>query len=69
MTEDEFVALLAIEGKKLTVSGMGGDPQCYLATVRYIVPSEKDRDPRYAIGNTRENTVQQMIRNYYADNR
>lgn len=65
MTEKEFRALLAIEGKKLHVSKTGtADDDVYLASVI----DAKNIIYDYAYSASKEDALDKLIRNYYADN-
>lgn len=66
MTEDEFRALLAIEGKKLKVEKLNQASLYYVAVIESEV---ENNDPRFAVGKTHKDAVRNIIRHYYADNR
>lgn len=63
MTEDEFCALLAIEGRELHVDMLSGSPVYYVAVVRH--PS---KEPYFAIAESPEEAVRKLIAQYYANN-
>ncbi len=66
MTEDEFRALLAIENKTLRITKMSPASLYYVAVIESEV---ENNDPRFAVGNTHDHALKNMIRHYYADNR
>ena len=65
MTEKEFRALLAVEGKTLKVEKLVAGSLYYIA----VVLSIEDIDyARYSIGTTPKSAVKKLIKEYYADN-
>lgn len=65
MTEEEFIALLKLEGKTLSVGKADEQGLMYMASV--IV--SKNIIHNYAYDTTREGTVQKLIKQHYANNR
>ena len=75
MTEEEFVALLKIEGKKLIVDremSRGNSKNLYKAVPYYCVaiinPNEKGLGFFGKMYRSRNYAIQKAIRDYYADN-
>ena len=64
MTEDEFRALLAIEGKELGSMGRASDG------VYFVVVSKIDslNFQDWAYGKTQDEAIQKLIAQHYADN-
>ena len=62
MSEDEFRALLAVEGKSLFLDDVEGGS--YMASV--IVGKSIIYD--YAYGTSKEDAIDKLIRRHYADN-
>ena len=70
VTEDEFKALLLIEGKSMRIDPMpeikqGDTTPYYIAVVTNKIDGS---DVRYAVGRSYQQALKTMIKNYYADN-
>ena len=64
MKEDEFRALLALEGKRLKVEQLNDASLYYIAL---ITKDEVSDYSRYAIGKTPKHALHNLINQYYAD--
>lgn len=66
MSEDEFKALLKLEGKTLRIDPLATtEPVYYIATV---IDKTGKGNVRYAVGKTYRQTLKNIIKAYYADN-
>ena len=65
VTEDEFKALLAVEGRRMMVTRVSEESPYYIAV---IANNHTFQGVLYVAGKTYSATVKEIIKKYYADN-
>ena len=66
MTEDEFRALLAIEGKSLLVTYSEAESRCPFLAI--VLDAHKKQTARHEVAKTYDKVIKAIIKSYYANN-